>query len=202
VDRAPASEAGCERSSPIAIRIHGRGGQGSVTCAELVAQAAISEDKYAQAFPSFGPERRGAPVQAFIRIDNNKQIRVRAGVTEPDIVVVLDPSLLDIVDITSGLKDGGLMVINTKGSIKDTNIEDRFSAKYKLAIIDATSIAREFLGRPIVNTTMIGALVKASAIIKLESLFQPLENRFGKLAEKNKKAMIKSYAETRVKGEG
>jgi len=187
---------------PIAIRIHGRGGQGSVTSAELVAQAAISEDKYAQAFPSFGPERRGAPVQAFIRIDNNKQIRVRAGVTEPDIVVVLDPSLLDIVDITSGLKDGGLMVINTKGSIKDKDIEDRFGAKYKLAIIDATSIAREFLGRPIVNTTMIGALVKASAIIKLESLFQPLEKRFGKLAEKNKKAMIKSYAETRVKGEG
>jgi pyruvate ferredoxin oxidoreductase gamma subunit len=191
-----------ENEEPIAIRIHGRGGQGSVTCAELVAQAAISEDKYAQAFPSFGPERRGAPVQAFIRIDNNKQIRVRAGVTEPDIVVVLDPSLLDIVDITSGLKDGGLMVINTKGSIKDKDIEDRFGAKYKLAIIDATSIAREFLGRPIVNTTMIGALVKASAIIKLESLFQPLENRFGKLAEKNKKAMIKSYAETRVKGEG
>lgn len=191
-----------ENEELIAIRIHGRGGQGSVTCAELVAQAAISEDKYAQAFPSFGPERRGAPVQAFIRIDNNKQIRVRAGVTEPDIVVVLDPSLLDIVDITSGLKDGGLMVINTKGSIKDKDIEDRFGAKYKLAIIDATSIAREFLGRPIVNTTMIGALVKASAIIKLESLFQPLENRFGKLAEKNKKAMIKSYAETRVKGEG
>jgi pyruvate ferredoxin oxidoreductase gamma subunit len=191
-----------KNEEPIAIRIHGRGGQGSVTCAELVAQAAISEDKYAQAFPSFGPERRGAPVQAFIRIDNNKQIRVRAGVTEPDIVVVLDPSLLDIIDITSGLKDGGLMVINTKGSIKDKDIEDRFGAKYKLAIIDATSIAREFLGRPIVNTTMIGALVKASAIIKLESLFQPLENRFGKLAEKNKKAMIKSYAETRVKGEG
>ncbi len=191
-----------ENEEPIAIRIHGRGGQGSVTSAELVAQAAISEDKYAQAFPSFGPERRGAPVQAFIRIDNNKQIRVRAGVTEPDIVVVLDPSLLDIVDITSGLKDGGLMVINTKGSIKDKDIEDRFGTKYKLAIIDATSIAREFLGRPIVNTTMIGALVKASAIIKLESLFQPLEKRFGKLAEKNKKAMIKSYAETRVKGEG
>jgi pyruvate ferredoxin oxidoreductase gamma subunit len=190
-----------ENEEPIAIRIHGRGGQGSVTSAELVAQAAISEDKYAQAFPSFGPERRGAPVQAFIRIDNNKQIRVRAGVTEPDIVVVLDPSLLDIVDITSGLKDGGLMVINTKGSIKDKDIEDRFGAKYKMAIIDATSIAREFLGRPIVNTTMIGALVKASAIIKLESLFQPLEKRFGKLAEKNKKAMIKSYAETRVKGE-
>jgi pyruvate ferredoxin oxidoreductase gamma subunit len=186
-------------SEPIAIRIHGRGGQGSVTCAELVAQAAIREGKYAQAFPSFGPERRGAPVQAFIRIDNHRPIRVRAGVTQPDIVVVLDPSLLNIVDITSGLKDGGMMVVNTKSSFKD--IEEKFGVGYKLSIIDATSIAREFLGRPIVNTTMIGALVKTSGIIELESLFQPLEKRFGRLAEKNKHAMERAYAVTKIKGE-
>lgn len=186
-------------SELIGIRIHGRGGQGSVTCAELIAQAAIREDKYAQAFPSFGPERRGAPVQAFIRIDNHKPIRIRAGVTHPDIVVVLDPSLLNIVDITSGLKEGGMMVVNTKASFSD--IEEKFGAEYILAIIDATSIAREFLGRPIVNTTMIGALVKASAIVKIESLFQPLEKRFGRLAEKNKDAMEKAYIETMVKDE-
>ena len=189
-----------EDSGPIEIRIHGRGGQGSVTSAELMAQAAISEDKHAQAFPSFGPERRGAPVQAFIRIDNHKPIRVRAGVTKPDIVVILDPSLLNIVDVTSGLKEGGKMVVNTKSSFEDIKV--KFGAKYKLAIIDATSIAREFLGRPIVNTTMIGALVKASGVVKLESLFQPLEKRFGKLAEKNKNAMKKAYTETKVKGEG
>ena len=189
-----------EDSEPIAIRIHGRGGQGSVTSAELVAQAAISEGKYAQAFPSFGPERRGAPVQAFIRIDDHKQIRVRAGITKPDIVVVLDPSLLNIVDITSGLKSDGMMVINAKSSFKD--IEEKFGTGYKLAIIDATSIARDFLGRPIVNTTMIGSLVKASGIVKLESLFQPLEKRFGRLAEKNKNAMKQAYTETKIKGEG
>jgi pyruvate ferredoxin oxidoreductase gamma subunit len=188
-----------DNSEPIALRIHGRGGQGSVTCAELVAQAAIKEGKYAQAFPSFGPERRGAPVQAFIRIDNDKPIRVRAGVTEPDIVVVLDPSLLNIVDITSGLKENGMIVVNTKNSFKD--IEEIFGDRYRLAIIDATSIAREFLGRPIVNTTMIGALIKASMIIKLESLFQPLENRFGRLAAKNKSAMEKAYLETKIKDE-
>ncbi len=183
---------------PIAIRIHGRGGQGSVTSAELVAQAAISENKYAQAFPSFGPERRGAPVQAFIRIDSSKPIRIRAGITKPDIVVVLDPSLLDIVDITSGLKEGGIIVVNTKDTLEE--IEKKFGSGYKFAIIDATSIAREFLGRPIVNTTMIGALVRASHIIELESLLHPLEKRFGKLADNNKKAMQNAYQNTKIKG--
>jgi len=184
----------------IEIRIHGRGGQGSVTSAELVAQAAIIENKYAQAFPSFGPERRGAPVQAFIRIDVSKPIRIRAGVTKPDIVVVLDPSLLDIVDITSGLKEGGILVMNTKDSFEE--IEKKFGSRYKFAIIDATSIAREFLGRPIVNTTMIGALVRASDIITLESLSHPLEKRFGKLAENNKKAMKRAHQNTKIKGLG
>jgi len=188
-----------EALEPIAIRLHGRGGQGSVTSAELVAQAAIIEGKYAQAFPSFGPERRGAPVQAFIRIDDHKPIRVRAGVTKPDIVVVLDPSLLNIVDITSGLKEGGIMVLNIKDSFEE--FKEKYNKKYKLAMIDATSIAREFLGRPIVNTAMIGALVRASGIVKLESLYQPLELRFGRMAEQNINAMKKSYEETRIKGE-
>jgi pyruvate ferredoxin oxidoreductase gamma subunit len=189
-----------EASEPTAIRIHGRGGQGSVTFAELIAQAAISEDKYAQAFPSFGPERRGAPVQAFIRIDSHKPIRVRAGIVNPDVVVVLDPGLLDIVDITSGLKQGGMLVVNSRDSLED--VEAKFGADYQVAVIDATGIARQFLGRPIVNTTMIGALVRATAIVKLESLFSPLEKRFGRLAEKNIEAMKKAYNETQVKGKG
>ena len=182
----------------IAIRIHGRGGQGSVTCAELMAQAAIDEGKYAQAFPSFGPERRGAPVQAFIRIDNNKPIRIRAGVINPDIVVVLDPSLLNIVDVASGLKEKGTLVINTRDSFED--IEAKFGKGHTLATIDATAIARECIGRPIVNTTMIGALVKASNVVELESLLQPLNKRFGRLAEKNINAMQKAYKEIKVKG--
>jgi pyruvate ferredoxin oxidoreductase gamma subunit len=181
----------------IGIRFHGRGGQGSVTSAELLAQAAISEGKYAQAFPSFGPERRGAPVQAFVRIDSQKPIRVRAEITEPDIVVVLDPGLLNIVKVTSGLKEGGTLVINTRGSFED--IEAEFGDKWQLAIIDATIIARELLGVPIVNTTMIGALIKATEVIKLESLFDPLRKRFGRLAEKNINAMKKAYVETSIK---
>jgi pyruvate ferredoxin oxidoreductase gamma subunit len=181
----------------IEIRWHGRGGQGSVTSAELLAQAAISEGKYAHAFPSFGPERRGAPVLAFVRISSRQPIRIRAEITQPDVVVVLDPGLLGIVNVTSGLKVNGLLVINTKRSFDD--IEARFKAKCKLAKVDATTIAKEVLGIPVTNTTMIGALLRATGVVKPESLVEPLRQRFGRLAEKNIKAMQRAYEETVVR---
>lgn len=162
-----------------------------------MAQAAIDEGKYAQAFPSFGPERRGAPVQAFNRISGQKPIRIRAGITEPDIVVVLDPGLIGIVNVTSGLKERGTLVINTRDALE--SIEGRLGSRWHIAIIDATSIARELLGVPIVNTTMLGALVKATGIVSLESLFAPLERRFGRIAEKNRNAMQKAFQETLLK---
>jgi len=186
-----------EEHSLVEIRWHGRGGQGAVTSAELLAQAAISEDKYAHAFPSFGPERRGAPVLAFVRISSRQPIRIRAEITRPDVVVVLDPGLLGVVDVASGLKENGLMVINTRGSFED--IEAQFKTKCKLAKVDATAIAREVLGIPITNTTMIGALLKATGVVKLESLVEPLKQRFGRLAEKNIKAMQRAYEETEVR---
>jgi pyruvate ferredoxin oxidoreductase gamma subunit len=179
------------------IRWHGRGGQGAVTSAELLAQAAIAEGKYAQAFPSFGPERRGAPVQAFNRVSNQQPIRVRAGITRPDIVVVLDSGLLGIADVTSGLKTGGTLVINTRKTFVE--IEAGLGSRWRLALIDATIIARELLGAPIVNTTMLGALIRATGVVKLESLFEPLEKRFGRMAEKNINAMKKAYQETLFK---
>ena len=181
----------------VEIRWHGRGGQGAVTSAELLARAAISEGKYAQAFPSFGPERRGAPVLAFVRIDSKQPIRVRAEITQPDVVVVLDPGLLRIVNVTSGLKDDGMVIINTGKQAEQ--IRQEFSINWSLATIDATKIARELLGVPIVNTTMIGALLKAIGIIKLESLFESLEHRFGRLAERNINAMKRAYDETLVR---
>src|SRR5512139_4028026 len=137
----------------IEIRMHGRGGQGAVTSAELLALAAISEGKYAQAFPSFGPERRGAPVQAFVRTDD-KPIRIRAEVRQPDVVAVLDSGLLDIVNVTDGLKDSGTIVVNTKKTPEE--IKAKFGNKWKVAAVDASTIARETIGVPIVNTTMIG----------------------------------------------
>lgn len=172
------------------IRWHGRGGQGAVTSAELVALAAISEGKYAQAMPSFGPERRGAPVLAFNRVSVNP-IRTRAPVSEPDVVVVLDPGLLYITDVTSGLKRDGALVINSPKNMDA--IKSDFSGPWNLAVVNATSIAREILGVPIVNTTMVGALLRVTGVIDLESLKEPIEERFGARAKNNIAACQKAY---------
>jgi pyruvate ferredoxin oxidoreductase gamma subunit len=185
-----------DAKSLIEIRWHGRGGQGAVTSGELLAQAAISEGKYAQAFPSFGPERRGAPVQAFTRIDSQEPVRIRADITEPDVVLVLDPSLLSIVNVTSGLKENGMVIINTRKTAEQ--IRSEFGLKNPVATVNATRIAREQLGVPIVNTTMLGALIKATGAVKKESLYTPLENRFGRLAERNIKAMETAYEEVAI----
>jgi len=182
----------------VEIRWHGRGGQGAVTSAELLAQAAINEGKYAQAFPAFGPERRGAPVVAFVRIDNDKPIRIRAEIEEPDIVVVLAAELLRVVDVGSGLKASGILVLNTPKAAEE--IIKEFSFKWTLATVDATRIALEMLGVPIVNTAMVGALLKAAGVTKLESLLEPLKHRFGRLADKNINAMQRAYEGTTVRG--
>lgn len=177
------------------IRFHGRGGQGAVTSAELVATAAINEGKYAQGFPSFGPERRGAPVTAFVRVAD-KPIRTREKVYNPDIVVVLDPTLLEVVNVADGLKDNGIVVINSTGS------GDEISEKYKIAshmaLVDATKIALDVLGLPITNTTMLGALIKATSIVEIDSMNRAIDGRFGPIAPKNKKALERAYQETRV----
>ncbi len=175
------------------ICIYGRGGQGGVTLAELVTHAAISEGKHAQSMPSFGPERRGAPVLAFLRVNEAERIKVRAEIEEPDVLVVLDPGLLGVGDVVSRLKKDGIAVVNTKK--KMTEIRSDIGVN-KLATVDAMGIARDVLGLAIVNTTMIGALVKAAGIVKLESLEEPMEDRFGKVATKNIAAMRKAFEET------
>ncbi len=181
----------------VEIRWHGRGGQGAVTSAELLARAAINEGKYAQAFPLFGMERRGAPVQAFDRIDPAEPVRVRGEVLEPDVVVVLDPTLLNIINVTAGLKEKGLLLLNTSKGIE--HFEAEFGAKYRLASVNATMIARELMGVNIVNTTMLGALLKVVAVVDIESLVGPIEQRFERLAERNINAMRRAYEETVVK---
>jgi pyruvate ferredoxin oxidoreductase gamma subunit len=178
----------------IEIRWHGRGGQGAVTSAEILAEAAISEGKYAQAFPSFGPERRGAPVMAFNRINANQPIRIRSSVTEPDVVVVLDPGLMSVVNVTSGIKTGGIVIVNTTKTAKQ--IKEEFKIGTSVATIAATRIALETLGVPITNTTMIGAVIKATEAVKVETVFDPIRRRFGRLADKNIEAMKKAYVET------
>jgi pyruvate ferredoxin oxidoreductase gamma subunit len=178
------------------VRWHGRGGLGAVTSAELVARAAISEGKYAQSFPSFGPERRGAPVLAFLRI-SDEFIKTRTGIYEPDIVVVLDPGLLHVVDVTSGLKGNGRIIINSRKS--PAALKSEFGYQWPVAAVNATVIARETIGMPITNTAMIGALLKITEAVKLDSVVQQLQERFGARASGNIEAMKKAYRETVIK---
>ena len=179
----------------IAVRIHGRGGQGAVTSSELMALAAISEGKYAQAFPSFGPERRGAPLQAYLRISDNPIFR-REEVSFPSIVVVIDPALLANPAVPVGLRPEGVMVVNT--NLDFAAIKQTCGFQGRIAKVDANLIAEQELGVTITNTTMLGALLKAAAPVKLESLRGPIENRFGAMAEKNMKALMRAFEETQI----
>ena len=174
------------------LRFHGRGGQGAVTSAELLALAAIAQGKYAQAFPSFGPERRGAPVVAFARIDD-EPIRLRMAVQKPDITIVLDPSILRIVDTSEGLAEGGIQVVNSGRTIPE--LKEEFKLKGKLVTVNANRIAVEEIGRPITNTTMLGALLRATNLVETEMLVKEVQNRFGRIAEGNIKALRRAYEE-------
>lgn len=185
-----------EKTGLIEIRWHGRGGQGAVTSAELLARAAISEGKFAQAFPAFGPERRGAPVVAFDRIRADKPIRVRAGIAAPHVVVVLDATVLQVVNVTDGLRHDGTIVINSSRPMSE--LRAQFDKGWRIAAIDATRIARELLGVPIVNTTMLGALLKATGVVEADSLMEPLKERFGRLADRNINAMKKALEDTEM----
>jgi len=167
-----------------------------VTAAELLAHAAINQGWYAQASPSFGPERRGAPVLAFNRLDK-KPIGVRSEVYEPDVVIVIDSTLLKMVNVLEGLKDGGSVIINTRKSLNE--VRGELGVNCKLAVIDARKIAREILGIPIVNTTMLGAAVRVIGLVDLHYVVEAVKERFGgKAGELNAKAVIRGFNEVVV----
>ena len=176
------------------IRFHGRGGQGAVTCTELIAKAAIAEGKYAQAFPSFGAERRGAPVTAFLRV-SDRPIRIRQNIYEPDVIVVLDPTLLG-PGVSKGLKKNGFIITNSPKT--PTEVKKEYDFKQKVATVDATKIALDTIRLPITNTTMLGAVIRATQIVSLESLAEVLEERFGRLAKRNQQAMERAFTETKI----
>lgn len=166
------------------IRFHGRGGQGAVTAATLLAVAGFKDGKFTQAFPSFGVERRGAPVQAFTRIDDEKFILQRTGVYEPDILVVLDASLFQVVDVMEGLKDNGIVIINSKKSSEEFNFINLNNAR--IFTVDVTSLALEILKQNIVNTGILGAFSAFTNLVKKESICQAVKENFSKeIAEKN-----------------
>jgi len=176
------------------IRWHGRGGQGAVTSVELFALSAIGEGKYAQGFPSFGTERRGAPVTGFNRVDD-KQIKIRSGIYHPDVVVVLDASLVSLVDVAEGLKPSGMLLVNSMKSLEELRKDIKFAGK--IATVDATGIAWKELGVPITNTTMLGAVVKITGAVKIGAIDEPVKGRFGRIAEKNLTAARRAYEEVK-----
>lgn len=170
----------------IEIRFHGRGGQGSVTAAEILAKAAFKDGKYVQAFPFFGVERRGAPVMAFTRIDD-KPIDIRYQIYNPDYVLVLDDGLMNVVDVFSGAKENTEVIIN---------IATEFEKEMNIAVhtIDATGIALENLGRNIVNTIILGYFAKKTQIVSIDSLLEVIRETFpGKVGELNAKATQIAY---------
>jgi pyruvate ferredoxin oxidoreductase gamma subunit len=166
------------------IRIHGRGGQGVVTAAELLSVAAFLEDRHAQAFPSFGSERTGAPVVAFCRIDD-RPIRSHEPIARPDALIVQDPTLLHQVDVFGGLREGGCVVINTGRAIGELGLAD-VDLRVRLLTVPATDLAREHLGRPIPSAALLGAFAAATGAVAIDSVAAAIAERFaGRVAAGN-----------------
>lgn len=182
------------------IRIHGRGGQGVVTAAEMLSIAAFEEGRHAQAFPSFGSERTGAPVVAFCRIADH-EIRLREPIMEPDALVIQDPTLLHQVDVFAGLKKGGYILINTNKSFAELGLADyvRDWPADRLLTVSATDIARKHVGRPVPNVPLLGGFAAASGLIQLESVIKAIRRKFGgKIAEGNIAAATEAFNTVRA----
>jgi pyruvate ferredoxin oxidoreductase gamma subunit len=178
----------------IEIRLHGRGGQGAVTASRLIAIAAYEEGQYSQAIPMYGTERRGAPLTAFVRIDDQR-VRERELVHTPDISIVLDPLIAKQQAVVDNLKPDGLVILNTK----DEPEEVKLGGDFRVATVDATTIALETLGRPITNTAILGSFAKITGLVKLESIEKAIMKTFpGRIGEMNVEAVKRSYNE--VKG--
>jgi pyruvate ferredoxin oxidoreductase gamma subunit len=179
---------------------HGRGGQGAKTAATVVAEAAVREGKFSQGFPEYGPERMGAPMRGFTRISDGP-IRRHCAVADPEIVVVLDPTLLDVVGLRGGSADGQTIVVNTPA--EPAQLRKNLGLKGgKLFTVDATGISLDELKRPIPNVPMIGALLKATGILKLETVLEELQEKFQKkfadaVVKGNLRAIERAYREVR-----
>ena len=182
----------------IEVRFHGRGGQGAVTAGELMVNAMNYEGKWAQSFPFFGGERRGAPVMAFLRIDEQR-IWLHQQIYEPDCCVVLDQGLVVSIPWMDGLKEGGVAVLNWSGGLDELNLPPNLS---KVGLVDAVSVSNKAFGQrafPITNTTMLGALAKTTGWVKLDSLAEAMKEKWsGRLGEANVSAVNEAYDTTVV----
>lgn len=167
-------------SKLIEIRWHGRGGQGAVTASKLLAETALGSGMYIQAFPDYGAERMGAPILSYTRLSDSP-ITIHSPVLEPDVVVVLDPTLLGVVDVTEGLKEGGAIIVNTTESPAQVRARLGLNGKNaRVFTVDASTIAIEELGREITNTPMLGALCVATGLLDLDKIIEQVQKNFGK----------------------
>jgi pyruvate ferredoxin oxidoreductase gamma subunit len=185
------------------IRWHARAGQGAVTAAKLVAETALELDRFMQAMPEYGPERMGAPIKAFTRI-SDEPIDIHCNIEAPNVVVVLDETLLSIVDVTEGLTDDGVIIVNTCKTPdqirKELGIE-----RARVACVDASGISLETLKRDMPNTPMIGALVRVTGLFDLQAVFDHLQKTFGKkfsqdVIDANIESIRRAYEEVAVDG--
>jgi len=178
------------------FRWHGRGGQGAWTASELLARAAIHEGKYIQSFPEFGPERMGAPVKAYTRI-SDEPIRLHCAVYNPNLAIVMDPTLLATVPVTEGLGETGILILNTPKDPK-TMKEELKMTKGNVWTVPATEIAMRVLGRAITNTAMLGVVTRATGVVEMESIEKAVHERFPEpLAEKNMGVIKEAYKEAK-----
>lgn len=190
-------------SSMFEIRWHGRGGQGAKTAALLLGEAVLQDGKHLQAFPEYGPERMGAPVQAFNRI-SDEPIYLHCGVTNPNVVVILDASLIDAVDVSAGLAEDGVMLINTPQTPAEIRKRLKWNGK-KLYTVDASAIAQATIRRNVPNTPMMGALVKATGLMNFENMLKDTQHKMEKkfknrpeIVEGNVNAIRRAYEEVKV----
>jgi pyruvate ferredoxin oxidoreductase gamma subunit len=180
----------------VEIRIHGRGGQGVVTAAELLSVAAFLEAHHAQAFPSFGSERTGAPVVSFCRIDDSP-IRTHEPIAQPDVLLIVDPTLLHQVDVFGGLRDDGSVLINTSKSLSELRIDEVLSrlAPDAVVTVPATELAREHLGRPLPNAAILGGLAALTGVVSIGPVTEAIRQRFhGPVGEGNVAAALAAFS--------
>ncbi len=189
-------------SNLVEIRWHARGGQGAKTASGLLAESALSAGKFVQGFPEYGPERMGAPILAFNRI-GDEPITIHSNVEEPDVVIVLDPSLIGPVDVIAGMKGNGILLVNT--TLSPADIKQKIGKDVKIATLDASGVAVATIGRDIPNTPMMGALLKLVDILPFDSFLATVKEDLAKkfhgrlnIVEGNLNAMRRAYEEVRV----
>jgi pyruvate ferredoxin oxidoreductase gamma subunit len=183
----------------VEIRWHGRGGQGTVTAAKVLADACLSGGRYVQAFPEYGPERAGAPLRAYNRV-SSKQIRMHCPVLKPQVVSVVDSSLLDSINVAEGATDNAIFIVNSSKDPKEIRAKLNAKPEQKVFTVDATKIAFECIGRALPNSPMLGAICKVTGLITLEHLLEDVRKSFGKkfsqlIIEGNLEATKRGYGE-------